>query len=106
VLYDSPTAGLDPITANNIMSLIVMERDLNNTTTVIVTHRYQDGELLAKYRYDKATNRLRKASGNGSHVDAGTKFMVMREGHLVFEGSQTELESSTDPYVAKFVMRN
>jgi phospholipid/cholesterol/gamma-HCH transport system ATP-binding protein len=46
LLYDSPTAGLDPITANTIVALIVKERDLNKTTTLIVTYRYpvQSGE--------------------------------------------------------------
>jgi len=38
VLYDSPTAGLDPITANTIVTLIIKERDVKNTTTVVVTH--------------------------------------------------------------------
>ena len=43
VLYDSPTAGLDPITAHTIIALIIKERDINKTTTLMVTHRYQDG---------------------------------------------------------------
>src|SRR5438128_5464596 len=38
-LYDSPTAGLDPITANTIINLIIKERDLRNTATIMVTHR-------------------------------------------------------------------
>ena len=44
MLYDSPTAGLDPITANTIIALIVKGRDTRNTTSMIVTHRYQDGQ--------------------------------------------------------------
>jgi len=75
VLYDSPTAGLDPITAHRIMVLIVMERDTKNTTTVMVTHRYQDGHLLAN------------------------------AGRLVFQGAQQELEASSDSYIRKFVKR-
>ena len=46
LLYDSPTAGLDPITANTIIALIIKERDLDNTTALVVTHRYQDGNLV------------------------------------------------------------
>jgi phospholipid/cholesterol/gamma-HCH transport system ATP-binding protein len=52
LLYDSPTAGLDPITANTIVSLIVQERDMRNTATIMVTHRYQDGHLMANFRYN------------------------------------------------------
>src|ERR1041385_2692721 len=44
VLYDSPTAGLDPITAHTIIALLIKERDIAQTTTLMVTHRYQDGD--------------------------------------------------------------
>jgi phospholipid/cholesterol/gamma-HCH transport system ATP-binding protein len=105
VLYDSPTAGLDPITAHTIMVLILKERDTKNTTTAMVTHRYQDGHLLANYRYTAETGRLAPASTNGSRTDLRTKFLVLREGRLVFEGRQQELENSTDSYVQRFVKR-
>lgn len=106
VLYDSPTAGLDPITANTIMTLIIKERDLNQTSTVMATHRYQDGELLANYRYDSKAERLVHSDHVGEHTGMETKFMVLKQGRLVFEGTQSELEASQDPYVSKFVMRH
>jgi phospholipid/cholesterol/gamma-HCH transport system ATP-binding protein len=102
VLYDSPTAGLDPITANNIMALIVKERDLRHATTVIVTQRFQDGQIMNKYRYDPELQSLVPAIREG----VGLKFLVMKQGRLVFEGSQDELERSADPYISKFVMRH
>jgi phospholipid/cholesterol/gamma-HCH transport system ATP-binding protein len=105
VLYDSPTAGLDPITANTIVALIVKERDIKNTTTVVVTHRYQDGYLIANYCYNPALDSLVHMSRNGARRNARTKFMVLRDGRLAFEGSQEELEASTDVYVSKFVKR-
>lgn len=104
VLYDSPTAGLDPITANTIMALIAKERDMANTANLIVTHRYQDGELLANFHYDPEQGHLVHLNGNQPESKAHqTQFMVMREGKLVFEGTQRELEASTDSYVVKFV---
>jgi len=102
VLYDSPTAGLDPITAHTIISLIIKERDMKNTTTVIVTHRYKDGTWLDAFRYNPTSGRLEPAAGDGA---TRTVFMVMREGRIVFRGSRAELERSADPYVAKFVKR-
>ncbi len=104
VLYDSPTAGLDPITAHTIMALVIKERDVAGTTTVIVTHRYQDGDLMANFRYNSVLGRLEPAR-NGARADLRTTFMVMREGRLVFEGPQDQLEASKDPYVARFVKR-
>lgn len=106
VLYDSPTAGLDPITANNIMALIVKERDLRHATTVIVTQRFQDGQIMAMYRYNATNQTLELASKNGSGGVRGLKFLVMREGRLVFEGTQEELQQSQDPYISKFVLRH
>jgi phospholipid/cholesterol/gamma-HCH transport system ATP-binding protein len=104
VLYDSPTAGLDPITAHAIMTLLIKQRDLARTTTLIVTHRYQDGNLVANFRYNSKLGRLEPAR-NGARPGARTTFMVLCEGRLVFEGGQERLEASPDPYVSKFVKR-
>ncbi|HUO30074.1 MAG TPA: ATP-binding cassette domain-containing protein [Bryobacteraceae bacterium] len=103
LLYDSPTAGLDPITAQTIMALVVKERDLNKSTTLIVTYRYQDGNLVANFRYNPENGRLEPAGDHGGSSRPRTIFMVLREGRLVFEGAQPELEAAQDPYVAKFV---
>jgi phospholipid/cholesterol/gamma-HCH transport system ATP-binding protein len=101
LLYDSPTAGLDPITAHTIMALIVKERDMDNTTALVVTYRYQDGNLVANFRYNPNSGRLDQAGDAGTN----TVFMVLREGRLIFEGGQAELESSSDAYIQKFVKR-
>jgi phospholipid/cholesterol/gamma-HCH transport system ATP-binding protein len=98
LLYDSPTAGLDPITAQTIMALIIKERDVDDTTALVVTHRYQDGNLVANFRYNSHSGALESSRQSDS-----TRFMVMREGRLIFEGDQDELESSKDPYIVKFV---
>jgi phospholipid/cholesterol/gamma-HCH transport system ATP-binding protein len=108
VLYDSPTAGLDPITANTIMALIAKERDSKNSASLIVTQRYQDGQLMANFRYNRTHGQLEPVFTNGAGNQEGsnpthTIFMVMREGRLIFEGVQSELEASTDPYISKFV---
>src|SRR5581483_7646030 len=99
--YDSPTAGLDPITAHTIMALIIKERDVANTTALVVTYRYQDGNLVANFRYNADSGRLDPGGEKGTK----TIFMVLREGRLVFEGRQAELEASTDSYISKFVRR-
>jgi phospholipid/cholesterol/gamma-HCH transport system ATP-binding protein len=111
VLYDSPTAGLDPITANTIMALIVKERDSKNAANLIVTQRYQDGQLMAKFRYNRSSGHLEPASSNGAEGGLGsnptrTVFMVMKDGRVVFEGTQHELEASQDDYVQKFVPKH
>jgi len=111
VLYDSPTAGLDPITANTIMALIAKERDSRNTANLIVTQRYQDGQLMANFRYNRNSGHLEPASTNGAGGGLGsnptrTIFMVMKDGRVVFEGTQHELEACQDDYVQKFVPKH
>lgn len=105
MLYDSPTAGLDPITANTIMALIAKERDLRNTASLIVTYRYQDGELMANFRYDSAREELVPINDDGQEASMRnrTEFMVMKEGEIVFFGTREELESSQDQYVKRFI---
>ena len=101
VLYDSPTSGLDPITAYRIMALLIRQRDTNNTASVVVTYRQQDGYLLANYRHDPERGKLVR----DAHPSRETRFLVLREGRLVFEGSETEMEESRDPYVTRFALR-
>ena len=101
-MYDSPTAGLDPITAHTIMALLIKERDVSNATTLMVTQRYQDGNLMANFRYNSDSGSLEPARG-GMRQDLRTTFMVMQEGRLIFEGDQDQLDASQDPYIRKFV---
>jgi phospholipid/cholesterol/gamma-HCH transport system ATP-binding protein len=103
LFYDSPTAGLDPITANNIMSLVAKERDVRNSASLIVTNRYQDGELMEDFRYDPEQELLVPLIGEDHPKRDRTKFLVMRDGEIVFAGSRREMESSKDDYVQKFV---
>jgi phospholipid/cholesterol/gamma-HCH transport system ATP-binding protein len=107
ILYDSPTAGLDPITANTIMAVIAKERDVRNTASLIVTHRYQDGELMANFRYNPEGEELVPVSEEEqTHPNVNrTKFMVMRGGEIVFFGTREELESCDDEYVKRFAKR-
>ncbi len=98
ILYDSPTAGLDPITAARIMELAIRQRDAAGTTTLLVTHRHQDGKMMSNYRYDCERHRLVRSE----EAHCGTRFIVLREGRLVFEGREEELLSSKDAYVMRF----
>ncbi len=101
VLYDSPTAGLDPITAYTIVALILKQRDIMNTATVMATHRFQDGHFLATNHYDPKTARAEPVSDQQGAIH--TRFIVLREGRLIFDGSLDELMASKDSYISKFV---
>lgn len=99
VLYDSPTAGLDPITAHTIVTLILKGRDTAGVTSLVVTHRLQNGHLLANFHYDPATGEVVRP------CRSQTQFLVLRQGRVVFLGTQEELALQQDPYVVKFVRK-
>ena len=104
VLYDSPTAGLDPITANTIMSLVAKERDIRNSASLIVTYRYQDGEIMSDYQYDSEQKELvGMDTCKDERKRRRTKFIVMKGGEIVFSGARAELDQSTDAYIKRFV---
>ncbi len=102
LLYDSPTAGLDPITANTIIALLLKERELRNTATVMVTHRYLDGHLMANFRYNPSSGKIERAT-RGHSETATVKFCVMKSGQLLFEGTEADLQAAEDPYIRKFL---
>ena len=75
---------------------------MKQTTTLLVTQRYQDGNLIANFRYNSEQGCIEPAH-NGARRAMRTTFMVLRDGRLIFEGGQDELEESKDSYISKFV---
>jgi phospholipid/cholesterol/gamma-HCH transport system ATP-binding protein len=111
VLYDSPTAGLDPITAQTIITLILRLRDVFGVTAMLATHRLQDGFALANFRFNAETKRVVRVTGRestaparGENSEPITKFVVYREGRVYFEGAPDELAESKDAYLERFLV--
>ena len=108
VLYDSPTAGLDPITSQTIITLLLRLRDLQGVTAILATHRLQDVFALANYRFDAAFGRVVHLGKRGDvAVRNGfppTRFLVLRDGAVYFEGDQQAVLSSPDPYLKRFLV--
>src|SRR6266704_3822386 len=108
VLYDSPTAGLDPITSQTIITLILRLRDVYGVTALLATHRLQDGFALANFHFDPETKRVVPNSENGNAAAAAkavrTRFLVYRDGGIYFEGEPEEIADSNDPYLKRFLV--
>jgi phospholipid/cholesterol/gamma-HCH transport system ATP-binding protein len=106
VLYDSPTAGLDPVTSQTIITLILRLRDTQGVTSVLATHRLQDAFGLASYRFDAGSGRVVPVPQNGNARAAGaaTNFVVLRGGKVYFEGSPAELAETRDEYLRRFLL--
>jgi phospholipid/cholesterol/gamma-HCH transport system ATP-binding protein len=107
VLYDSPTAGLDPVTSQTIITLILRLRDTQGVTSLLATHRLQDAFGLANYRFDGETGKVvpTPQGGNGSgRVTAATNLLVLREGKVYFEGSPQAIAASQEEYLQRFLL--
>ena len=101
ILYDSPTAGLDPITSTTIVDLVIKQRDVSHTTSLMITHRMQDAFLLAMSRFDAKTGKVERIPDGG--IDDSTRFLVLNEGRVVFDGTTLELVRSTDPWLRDYL---
>ncbi|HEV2378482.1 MAG TPA: ATP-binding cassette domain-containing protein [Terriglobia bacterium] len=103
MLYDSPTAGLDPVTANTISSLIVKLRDVQHVTSIVVTHRVPDAMMLSGFAFSVEKQGLvPAASPNGKNAAELAQFIVLRDSRISFQGSRQELLESRDPYLCRF----
>ena len=106
VLYDSPTAGLDPVTAQTIITLILRLRDAFGVTAMLATHRLQDGFALAKFRFDTESKRVVRvpdADNLAAENEPVTRFIVYREGRVYFDGAPEEFAESKDAYLQRFL---
>jgi phospholipid/cholesterol/gamma-HCH transport system ATP-binding protein len=108
VLYDSPTAGLDPVTSQTIITMILRLRDVYGVTALLATHRLQDGFALANFRFDADTKRVVReaapAAAAGAAPGPVTRFLVYRDGRIYFEGAPEEIASTRDAYLQRFLV--
>jgi phospholipid/cholesterol/gamma-HCH transport system ATP-binding protein len=102
LLYDSPTGGLDPVTSNTIIELIVKQRDVNKTSALLVTHRLQDAFTMATHQFDKQNNRM-IALPPGQHCEVPMSFLVLRDGKVIFDGDLHSLANSEDEYIQEYI---
>lgn len=101
ILYDSPTGGLDPVTSETIIELIVKQRDVRATPSLLVTHRLQDAFTLCTHRFDNEEGRMVPLPEG--QINHNTTFLMLDEGHLIFDGSLHELVHSKDAFVREFL---
>ena len=101
LLYDSPTGGLDPITSTTIIELVVKQRDVYHTSSLLVTHRLQDAFTLVSHRFNQAENHMERLPEG--EMDDSTTFLVLREGELVFDGSTHDLVTSDDAFLKEYL---
>jgi phospholipid/cholesterol/gamma-HCH transport system ATP-binding protein len=102
LLYDSPTGGLDPVTSNTIIELVVKQRDVYKTSSLLVTHRLQDAFTMASHYFDRSLNKMVPVE-DGSQRNVHTTFLILRDHKIIFEGTAPELLRCHDPYIREYL---
>jgi phospholipid/cholesterol/gamma-HCH transport system ATP-binding protein len=101
ILYDSPTGGLDPITSTTIIELVVKQRDVSHATSLLITHRLQDAFALARNRFNPESGKMEEIPDGG--IDESTRFLVLNEGSVVFDGDTRQLVHTEDPWLKDYL---
>jgi phospholipid/cholesterol/gamma-HCH transport system ATP-binding protein len=102
LLYDSPTGGLDPVTSTTIIQLIVKQRDVYKTSSLLVTHRLQDAFIMASHYFDRNANEMRPLPP-GTRGEVPMAFLILRDGKVIFDGDAHELAQSKDEYIREYI---
>lgn len=102
LLYDSPTGGLDPVTSNTIVDLIMKQRDVYKTSSLLVSHRLQDAFTLATHEFNSRTSAVR-ALPHGQYCDVPMSFLVLRDGKVIFDGDIRQLAHTKDEYIREYI---
>src|SRR5215469_14454152 len=102
LLYDSPTGGLDPVTSTTIVELIIKQRDLYKTSSLLVTHRLQDAFIMATHYFDRQQNRM-KPLPPGQGCEVPLSFLILRDGKVIFDGDAEELTRTRDEYIREYI---
>jgi phospholipid/cholesterol/gamma-HCH transport system ATP-binding protein len=102
LLYDEPTTGLDPITADTIDEQIVKLRDLEEVTSILVTHQLRDAFFVATHEAKRSGQDVEFVLAAKEKLEEA-EFMMLKDGIIIFEGTADELRASSDPYIQAFL---
>jgi phospholipid/cholesterol/gamma-HCH transport system ATP-binding protein len=102
LLYDEPTTGLDPITATTVDDEIIKLRDLENVSSIVVTHQLRDAFYIATHEAVRDGKEIRIVVADDKK-EREAEFMMLRDGLVVFEGDAVALRQSTDEYLKTFL---
>ena len=102
LLYDEATTGLDPITADAVNNEIIKLRDLEEISSIVVTHQLRDAFRVATYEAVRHGGHIEIVPADPAKCDEA-EFIMLKEGVIHFEGHAAELRGTRDPYLRSFL---
>ena len=103
LLYDEPTTGLDPITATTVDEEIIKLRDLENVSSIVVTHQLRDAFYVATHEATRGSDNVIRIEPADPEKAEEAEFIMLKDGGVAFEGHAAELREIKDPYINKFL---
>jgi len=103
MLYDEATTGLDPITATTVDDEMIKLRDLENVSSIIVTHQLRDAFYVAEHMAVRDTDGTVHVVPATPQKERQAEFIMLRDGLIIFEGDADALRASPDPYIKEFL---
>ena len=104
VLFDEPTAGLDPPTARTICELAIKLRDIEDVSSIFVTHEMNNLDYISsEYATINRKGQVQYELAGETYCLINTKVMMLLKGDIWFRGREEELKASEDPYIRKFI---
>lgn len=102
LLYDEPTTGLDPITAITVDDEIIKLRDLENVSSILVTHQLRDAFYVATHEAVRENGEVRIVTADQDKWEQA-EFIMLKDGRIAFEGNAVQLRHADDPYLKAFL---
>lgn len=104
VLFDEPTAGLDPPTARTICELAIKLRDIEDVTSIFVTHEMNNLEYISsQYAVIDRDGNVQFRPEADTLCLINTRVMMLRDGEIIFSGTDEQLRDVDDPYILGFI---
>jgi phospholipid/cholesterol/gamma-HCH transport system ATP-binding protein len=104
VLFDEPSAALDPPTAATISELIIRLRDLENVASILVTHEMDTVKYITTaYAAVTEKGQVTVKEEGDKFCLSNTKILMLRKGRVIFSGTNEEFVQSEAPYIQKFI---
>jgi phospholipid/cholesterol/gamma-HCH transport system ATP-binding protein len=103
LLYDEATTGLDPITATTVDDEMIKLRDLENVSSIIVTHQLRDAFYVATHMATRDRDGAVHVVPATPQKERQAEFIMLRDGLIIFEGDADALRNSKDPYIQEFL---
>src|SRR5207344_2625918 len=101
LLYDEATTGLDPITATTVDEEIIKLRDLENVSSIVVTHQLRDAFYVATHAAVRENGNVHIVRADEEKAEEA-EFIMLKDGYIVFEGHAEELRQTQDKYLRTF----